>query len=96
MSGTRAISTTSRRELSSSFFLQGKAPNVIKTPLTETLACFLLGQAKDFSVPLYCKLLTKPPNLPPPEAQFVLLPTDDSISGTVGGPSVEPNLARKF
>ena len=35
---TRAISTTSRRELSSSsFFLQGKAPNEIHAILTETL-----------------------------------------------------------
>jgi hypothetical protein len=47
MSGTRAISTTSRRELSSSFFLQGKAPKEIHAILTETLACFLPGLAKD-------------------------------------------------
>jgi len=53
MSGTRAISTTSRRELSSSiFFLQGKAPKEIHAILTETLACFLLGRAKDFSAPM--------------------------------------------
>jgi len=31
------------------FFLQGKAPKEI---LTETLACFLLGRAKDLSAPL--------------------------------------------
>ena len=55
MSGTRAISTTSRRELSSSFFfpLQGKAPKEIHAILTETLACFLPGRAKDLSAPLY-------------------------------------------
>ena len=54
MSGTCAISTTSRRELSSSFlFLQGKAPKEIHAILTETLACFLLGRAKDVSAPLY-------------------------------------------
>ena len=55
MSGTRAISTTSRRELSSSFFifLQGKALKEIHAILTETLACFLPGQAKDLSAPLY-------------------------------------------
>jgi len=54
MSGTRAISTTSRRELSSCFFvLQGKAPKEIHAILTETLACFLPGQAKDLSAPLY-------------------------------------------
>jgi hypothetical protein len=39
---------------------------------------------------------TKPSNLSPPKAQFVLVPTDDSTSGIVGGPSVEPNLARNF
>ena len=53
MSGTRAISTTSRRELSSSFFLQGKTPKEIHAILTETLACFLPGRAKDLSAPLY-------------------------------------------
>jgi len=54
MSGTRAISTTSRRELSSSFSsLQGKAPEEIHAILTETLACVLPGRAKDLSAPLY-------------------------------------------
>ena len=54
MSGSRAISTTLRRELSSSFFfLQGKAPKEIHAILTETLACFLPGRAKDLSAPLY-------------------------------------------
>jgi len=54
MSGTRVISTTSRRELSSSFFfLQDKAPKEIHTILAETLACFLRGRAKDLSAPLY-------------------------------------------
>ena len=54
MSGTRAISITSRRELSSSFFfLQGKAPKEIHAILTETLACFLPGRAKELSPPLY-------------------------------------------
>ena len=54
MSWTRAISTTSRHELSSSlFFLQGKAPKEIHAILTETLACFLPGRAKDLSAPLY-------------------------------------------
>ena len=39
MSGTRAISTTSRRELSSGFFfpLQGKTPKEIHAILKETL-----------------------------------------------------------
>jgi len=55
MSGTRAISTTSKRELSSSifFFLQGKAPKEIHTILTETLACFLPDCDKGLSAPLY-------------------------------------------
>ena len=39
MSGTRAISTTSRRELSSPRPLQGKVPKEIYAILTETLAC---------------------------------------------------------
>jgi len=54
MPGTRAISTTSRRELSSSFFfLQGNAPKEIHAILTETLAYFLPGRAKDLAAPLY-------------------------------------------
>ena len=35
------------------FSLQGKAPKEIHAILTETLACFLHGLAKDLSVPLY-------------------------------------------
>jgi len=55
MSGTRAISTTSRRELSSIFFpLQVKAPKEIHAVLTETLACFLPGRAKDLPAHVYC------------------------------------------
>jgi len=56
MSGTRLISTTWRRELSSSFFffVQGKAPKEIHAILKETLACFVPGRAKDLSAPL-CK-----------------------------------------
>ena len=49
MSGTRVISATSRRELSF-FFLQGKAPKEICSILTETLACFLPGRAKDLAL----------------------------------------------
>jgi len=57
MSGTRAISTTSRRELSSSIFsLQGKAPKEIRSILTETLDCFLPGRAMDLSAPMYMYL----------------------------------------
>jgi hypothetical protein len=55
MSGTRAISTTWRRELSSSFYfsLHDKAPKEIHAILTEILACFLPDRAKDLSAPLY-------------------------------------------
>jgi len=35
------------------FFWQGKAPKEIHAILTETLACFLPGRAKDLSAPLY-------------------------------------------
>ena len=35
------------------FFLQGKAPKEIHAILTETLACFLPGRAKDLSATLY-------------------------------------------
>jgi len=55
MSGTHAFSTTSGRELSSMFFffLQGKAPKEIYATLTETLACFVPGRAKNLPAPLY-------------------------------------------
>ena len=35
------------------FYLQGKAPKEIQAILTEILACFLPGQTKDLSAPLY-------------------------------------------
>ena len=34
------------------FFLKGKAPKEIHAILTETLACFIPGRAKDLSAPL--------------------------------------------
>jgi len=34
------------------FFLQGKTPKEIHAILTETLACFFPGRAKDLSAPL--------------------------------------------
>jgi len=34
-------------------FLQGKAPKEIHAILTETLACFLPGRAKDLPAPVY-------------------------------------------
>jgi len=48
----RAISTTSKRELLSRFFLQVKAPKEIHAILTETLNSFLPGRAKDLSAAL--------------------------------------------
>jgi len=52
MSGTSAISTTSRRELSSIFFfLQGKTPKEIHAILTGTLACSIAVRAKDYQRP---------------------------------------------
>jgi len=53
MSGARAISTTSRREMSSSSPPQGRVPKEIHVILTETLACFLPGRAKELSATLY-------------------------------------------
>ena len=42
------------------FFLQGKTQKEIRAILTETLACFLPGRAKNLSAPLYiqCNLKT--------------------------------------
>ena len=60
MSGTRAISTKSRRELSSSSSPpppHDKATKEIHAILTETLISFLPDRAKDLSVPLYNKVL---------------------------------------
>jgi len=52
------MSTTSRRELSSSiFFLQGKVPKEIQAILTETLACSLPGRVKDLITLLLLLLL---------------------------------------
>ena len=42
ISGTRVISATSSRELTSSFFLLGKEPKEIHTILIETLACLIV------------------------------------------------------
>ena len=51
---TRAISTLSRSELSSNFFsYKTWTPKEIFAILTETLACFLPGRAKDLSASLY-------------------------------------------
>jgi len=42
------------------FSLQGKAPKEIHAILTEALACFLSGRAKDLSAPLYSKAVWRP------------------------------------
>jgi len=42
------------------FFLQGKAPKEIHAIPTETLACFIHGQAKDVSALLYLLSYTMP------------------------------------
>jgi len=39
------------------FILQGKAPKEIHAILTETLACFFPGQAKDLSAPPQCNVM---------------------------------------
>jgi len=57
VSGTRANSRKiETRAVIKFLFLQGKAPKKIHAILTETLACFRLGRAKDFSAPLYNRL----------------------------------------
>jgi len=56
MSGTRSISTTSRHELSSSFFSCKVSRRRKFTPFWRTLACFLPGRAKNLSAPLYATL----------------------------------------
>jgi len=53
MSGTRAISTTSRREVLLNFFFPARQGTEIHAILTETLAPFLPGRVKDLSAPLY-------------------------------------------
>ena len=57
MSGTRAISTTSRHELSSSFFsLQGKAPKEIHAILTETLSVYTLNLGARLRLVVTCTI----------------------------------------
>jgi len=49
----RDFNNIETRAVSSGFSpLQGKAPKEIGAILTETLACFLAGRAKDLSAPL--------------------------------------------
>ena len=60
MSGTHDFNNIETRAVIKFFFLQGKASKEIHAILTETLACFLPGRAKDLSAPLYiqCNLKT--------------------------------------
>ena len=53
MSGTRAISTTSRRELSPSFFFCKARHRRKFAPFWQTLVCFLPARAKDLSATLH-------------------------------------------
>ena len=50
MSGTRDFNNIETLAVIKFLFLQGKVLKEIHTILTETLACFLPGQAKDLSV----------------------------------------------
>jgi len=47
--GARDFNSIETRAVIKLFFLQGKAPKEIHAILTETLACFLPGRAKDLS-----------------------------------------------
>ena len=49
----RDFNNIEKRAVIKFVFLQGKAPKEIHAILTETLACFLPGRAKDLSAPLY-------------------------------------------
>jgi len=53
----RDFNNIDTRAVIKNFFLQGKAPKEIHAILTETLACFLPGRAKDLSAPLYKSVL---------------------------------------
>jgi len=48
----RDFSNIETRSVIKFFLLQGKAPKEIHAILTETLACFFPGRAKDLSAPL--------------------------------------------
>jgi len=48
----RDINKIETRAIVKFLFLQGKAPKEIHSILTETLACFLPGRAKNLSAPL--------------------------------------------
>jgi hypothetical protein len=53
MSGAQRFQQHRDRAVIKFFFLQSKVPKEIRAILTETLACFLPGRAKDLSAPLY-------------------------------------------
>jgi hypothetical protein len=55
----RDFNNVETRAIIKLFFLQGKAPKEIRAILTETLACFLPGRAKDLSAPLYRQTKTR-------------------------------------
>jgi len=52
VSDARDFNNIGTRAVIKFFSLQGKTPKEIHAILTETLACFLSGRAKDLSAPL--------------------------------------------
>ena len=50
--GVRDFNKIEKRDVIKFLLLQGKAPKEIYSILTETLACFIPGRAKDLSAPL--------------------------------------------
>ena len=59
----RDFNNIETRAVTNFFFLQGKAPKEIHAIVTETLACFLPGQAKDLPAPLYASSMHLTPVL---------------------------------
>jgi len=60
----RDFNKTKTRAVIKFLFLQGKAPKEIRAILTETLACFLPGRAKDLSASKFCTTVFKTRGLP--------------------------------
>ena len=53
----RDFNKSEKRAVIKFLFLQGKAPKETHAILTEILACFLPGRAKDLSAPLYVRFI---------------------------------------
>ena len=54
---SRDFNNVETRAVIKLYSLQGKAPKEIHATMTEILACFLPGQAKDLSAPMYLEAL---------------------------------------